>query len=585
VTAPDILPPNLIAALSGTYELLQEIGRGGMGVVYAGRDIRLDRLVAIKVLPGLVSSDVVRERFLREARAAARLSHPSIVPIYSADERNGVTFLVMAYVDGTTLSARLRDGAALSTSDAVPILRDVALALGAAHARGVVHRDIKPENILVDRATGRAMVTDFGIARLADAMQSGALTRTGQVLGTVGYMSPEQVTGADVDGRSDLYSLGVVAFETLAGRLPFEGAAPVVIVAHATKPAPSLASVAPHVPAELCAIVDRCLLKNPSDRYATGNELAAALETAVGKSVATAPAQLARDNEDRVLSEREANRVWQRAAELQAGIGSNAPPTAPTSSMTAVPRSNSNGFKVAHVRQAALDVGISAAYVTLALDEVLRRGEPLTALAVASAAPTLPLPARGTVGAALRAQVRTLSAASSPLAGAPMTLIYEAEVQGQLSPNDFDVIAQTIRNIIGEAGIATALGRTLSWSLGGMQNQRRVHVSVTAAGGRTIIRAEERMGPYAGGIFGGIVGGGGGGFGGASIGVTMGAMHNPLLSIGVLTFLLGTAYTVARGIFTSTVRSRSRQLEHLVSTLAAQSTELIADDDGRRLPR
>ncbi|MEO8620838.1 MAG: protein kinase, partial [bacterium] len=183
MSATNTLPPDLVNALAGNYELLQEIGRGGMGVVYAGRDIRLDRLVAIKVLPDLVSSDAVRERFLREARAAARLTHPSIVPIYSADDRGGVTFLVMGYVDGTTLSSRLRDGTALLPSDAVPLLRDVALALGAAHARGVVHRDIKPENILVDRATGRAMVTDFGIARLADAMQSGALTRTGQVLG------------------------------------------------------------------------------------------------------------------------------------------------------------------------------------------------------------------------------------------------------------------------------------------------------------------------------------------------------------------------------------------------------------------
>src|ERR1700738_5218640 len=234
-----------------------------MGVVYAGRDIRLDRLVAIKVLPDLVSSDVVRERFLREARASARLSHPSIVPIYAADDRGGVTFLVMAYVDGTTLSARLRDGATLASDDAVPILRDVALALGAAHSRGVIHRDIKPENILVDRVTGRAMVTDFGIARLADALQSGALTRTGQVLGTVAYMSPEQVTAADVDGRTDLYSLGVVAFEAFAGRLPFDGPAPVVIVAHATKPAPPLASVAPQLPPALCEVVDRCLRKDP----------------------------------------------------------------------------------------------------------------------------------------------------------------------------------------------------------------------------------------------------------------------------------------------------------------------------------
>ena len=569
------LPPALVSALEGTYELLQEIGRGGMGVVYAGRDVRLDRLVAIKVLPDLVSSNVVRERFLREARAAARLTHPSIVPIYAADERSGVTFLVMAYVDGTTLSVKLRDGNALSPADAVPILRDVALALNAAHARGVVHRDIKPENILVDRATGRAMVTDFGIARLADAMQSGALTRTGQVLGTVGYMSPEQVTGAEIDGRSDLYSLGVVAFETLAGRLPFDGPAPVVIVAHATKPAPPLASVAPHVPATLCAVVDQCLMKNPADRYANGDELAAALEQAVGRNVAGAPTNLAREDEARVLTEAEADRVWQRAAELQAGIGSDAP-RAPTSSVSIVPRSLDNGFKVEHVRQAALDVGISAAYVTLALDEVLKRGVAAPAVVAARPAPIgVAAPARADV--AVSTEFRVRNEKRSRVFGSPMKLRYEAEVSGQVSPHNFDIIAQTIQTLVGEVGTVTALGRTLSYTLGGLQNQRRVHVTVTAAGGRTIIRAEERLGQLAGGIFGGVMGGGGGGLGAGSIGITAGAMHAPgSFVVTVLGLVVGAAYTGARAVFTHIATTRATQLESLVSTVALQVEDLIA---------
>ena len=578
MTPPEDLPPRLVEALSPNYELLQEIGRGGMGVVYAGRDTRLDRLVAIKVLPELVSSDVVRERFLREARAAARLSHPSIVPIYSADERAGLTFLVMAYVDGTTLSARARD-AALPPEDVVPILRDVALALNAAHERGVIHRDIKPENILVDRLTGRAMVTDFGIARLADVLQSGALTRTGQVLGTVGYMSPEQVTGGEVDGRSDLYSLGVVAFETLSGRLPFDGPAPVVIVAHATKPAPLLASVAPHVPEALCLVVDRCLRKDPVGRYQTGNELAAALEAAVGKYVATAPARIARGGEDRVLSEVEADRVWKRAAELQAGIGGSQPLRPPTSAITAVPRAMSNGFRLEHVRQAAHEAGISAPYVTLALDELLRRGGPAAAQGNA-----LPLPALGPPPTApLRVNdLRSLSPPTSFLAGAPMSLLYEVEIPGQLSPDDFDVIAQTIRATIGEAGIATALGRTLNWSLGGLQNQRRLNVSVTAAGGKTHIRAEERMGPYAGGIFGGVVGGGGGGFGGAAVGLFMGTTHSGTVALAAAAAIVTSAYLLARTIFKHTVHKRAWELEGLVAKLAAQVTDLVAEDQSRK---
>ena len=574
MTSPPILPPELVAALSGTYELLQEIGRGGMGVVYAGRDVRLDRLVAIKVLPDLVSSDVVRERFLREARAAARLSHPSIVPIYSADDRNGVTFMVMAYVDGTTLSTRLRNGAALLPTDAVPILRDVALALDAAHARGVIHRDIKPENILVDRLTGRAMVTDFGIARLADALQSGALTRTGQVLGTVGYMSPEQVTGQPVDGRSDLYSLGVVAFETLSGRLPFDGPAPVVIVAHATKPAPPLASVAPQVPAALCAVVDRCLRKDPADRYATGNALAAALEDAVGKNIATTPTRLAQGGEDRVLSEEDADRVWQRAAELQAGIGATSAPHAPTSSMSIVPRTTTNGFRLEHVRAAAIEAGISAAYVTLALDELLRRG---TRADVEARTPAVPVPASRLPGPSRAPAVRTMHAKQTLLAGAPMALAYEVDVPGQLSPNDFDVIAHTIRAVIGEAGVATALGRTFSWSLGGTQNQRRLHVSITAVAGRTQIRAEERLGQLAGGIFGGVVGGMGGGLGGGSLGVTLGAMHMGPAALLVSGTIVAGAYGLARTIFGHTARQRAAEVEGLVATLAAQVADLVAD--------
>ncbi|MES2179137.1 MAG: serine/threonine-protein kinase [Gemmatimonadota bacterium] len=566
------LPPNLVAALAGNYELLQEIGRGGMGIVYAGRDIRLDRLVAIKVLPDLVSSDLVRERFLREARAAARLSHPSIVPIYSADDRNGVTFLVMAFIDGTTLSARLRDGQRLSAADAVPILRDVALALGAAHQRGVVHRDIKPENILVDRNSGRAMVTDFGIARLADAMGSGALTRTGQVLGTVGYMSPEQVTGADVDGRSDLYSLGVVAFEALSGKLPFDGPAPVVIVAHATKPAPPLASVAPHVPAELCAVVDRCLAKDPARRYESGDALAAALEAAVGRSVAAAPSRVALGGEERILTEQEADRVWRRAAELQAGIDSAGPPRAPTAAATIMPRTVTNGFKLEHVRQAAIEAGISAAYVTLALDELLRKNVS-PAVQAAPARVARPSPSDAV------AEFRNLSSKASKLGGAPLSLIYEVDVPVQLDVDDFDLIAQSIRKAFGEPGTASILGRTLMWNTTGYNKLRNLHVTVSASRGRTHIRAEERLGQHAGATFGGIVGGAGVGFGMASLGVTMGALHLPgIIGAGITAGFISSAYLLARTMFTHSVHDRARGIEALVKGLGEQVIDLAQQD-------
>ncbi|MEP6999515.1 MAG: protein kinase, partial [bacterium] len=416
------------------------------------------------------------------------------------------------------------------------------------------------------------------------------LTRTGQVLGTVGYMSPEQVTGGDVDGRSDLYSLGVVAFETLSGRLPFDGSAPVVIVAHATKPAPSLVSVAPHVSPALCVVVDRCLAKNPADRYESGNALAAALEEAVGAHVATATTGFSRGGEERVLTEREAEHVWKRAAELQAGIGSSNPPRPPTAAMTIVPRTITNGFKLEHVRQAAHEAGISAPYVTLALDELLRvraniapRASTASSSAPARETSSSPMDVATRMAAAhALTKVRALSPKASRLAGAPMSLLFEVEVPGQLSPDDFDVVAHTIRTMMGEAGIATALGRTLSWSLGGMSNQRRVHISVTAAAGRTQIRAEERMGQHAAAIFGGGIGGGGVGLGMCSFAATMGVLHAPIPAIGVLGSVIAGAYLIARKVFASAAGRRATELEGLVKTLAIQVTELIAHKDTPR---
>ncbi|MGH7617055.1 MAG: serine/threonine-protein kinase, partial [Gemmatimonadaceae bacterium] len=220
------------AALAGRYSLERELGRGGMGVVYLAREVRLDRLVAIKLLPpDLAADDTLRARFLREARTAARLSHPYIVPIHSVDDIGGFVFYVMAYVDGETLTQRAAARGPIAPNEATRILREVAWALAYAHAQGVIHRDIKPANILIERGTERAMVTDFGIARVAQV--SGDVD--GEVLGTPEYMSPEQACGDSLDGRSDLYSLGVVGFFAVTGRLPFTGtSAQSVLAQHMT---------------------------------------------------------------------------------------------------------------------------------------------------------------------------------------------------------------------------------------------------------------------------------------------------------------------------------------------------------------
>ena len=392
--------PALAESLRGQFVVERELGRGGMGVVYLARELHLDRLVALKVLPAtLATQPDTRERFLREARTAARLAHPNVVPIYRADEAGGTAFFAMAFVDGETLAERLRDRGSLPPAAAVPILRAAAWALAYAHARGVVHRDVKPENILLERATGRTLVTDFGIAHHTTvSADSPRLTLDGHVLGTLHYMSPEQVSGESLDGRSDLYALGVVAFQLLSGRLPFDGPTPAVLLAHATRPAPPLREVAPEVPASLAAVIDRCLRKRPDDRYATGEALADALEQALAEAPAplrsAAPALPAGLPER--IDEEQAAAIWRRAAQLQAdalhrmearetlmrmvrdGGGQDAPGADAGTSAAAASVTPGSGYRLADVAGAAEEAGISRQYVAMALAELPRGTLPST---------------------------------------------------------------------------------------------------------------------------------------------------------------------------------------------------------------
>src|SRR5574341_2458084 len=267
-------------ALAGRYSLERELGRGGMGVVYLAREVRLDRPVAIKLLrPELAADGPPRERFMREARTAAKLSHPNIIPIHSVDEVGDFVFFVMSYVEGETLTDRVRQRGPLAPSEAARVLREVAWALAYAHSLGVIHRDVKPDNILLEGATGRALVADFGIAGL---VKSAAALDGGEVIGTPEFMSPEQALGLQVDARSDLYSLGAVAFFALSGKLPFEGRkATEVLAKQVTAPAPRLASVAAGVPRRLAQAVERCLAKEPEERFQKSEDLAEQLALAL----------------------------------------------------------------------------------------------------------------------------------------------------------------------------------------------------------------------------------------------------------------------------------------------------------------
>jgi serine/threonine-protein kinase len=267
-------------AVAGRYAIERELGRGGMGVVLLARDLSLDRLVALKLLPSLLAAQpVLRERFLREARTAAGLSHPHVVPIHAVEEHEGLAFIAMALVDGETLAERVRRTGPLPPREAARILREVAWALAYAHGRGIVHRDIKPDNIMIERGSGRALVTDFGIARPVErSSATDRLTLEGQLLGTAAFMSPEQAAGEPVDGRSDLYSLGAVGFYVLSGRAPFdERTIEALLVALFTRAAPPVATARPDVPAALATVIDRCLARQPYDRYPSAEAMAEAL--------------------------------------------------------------------------------------------------------------------------------------------------------------------------------------------------------------------------------------------------------------------------------------------------------------------
>ncbi len=264
-------------ALAAEYSLERELGRGGMGIVYLAREVRLDRYVAIKLLPpALAARPELRERFLREARTSAKLSHPHIVQIHRVDERDGFVFFVMAYVDGQTLGARVRERGPMAVIDATRVIREVAWALAYAHLHGVIHRDVKPDNILLDRGSGRAMVTDFGIAHIGE---QAAAEDEGLILGTAHFMSPEQASGLPIDGRSDLYSLGIVGYYALTGQLPFDAPTPHAVMGmQVAQPVPSLARIAPATPRAIAETLERCLAKNPAARWASGEALAEALD-------------------------------------------------------------------------------------------------------------------------------------------------------------------------------------------------------------------------------------------------------------------------------------------------------------------
>jgi predicted Ser/Thr protein kinase len=272
----------LVGSSFAGYRVERVLGRGGMSVVYLAEHPRLKNMVALKLLaPTLAEDDLFRERLVRESRLAASLNHPNVIPVYDTGEEDGVLFVSMRYVDGSDLRALIKETGKLPLAHTAAVIAQVAAALDAAHARGLVHRDVKPANILVEQGgdhPGHVYVADFGLTKHTDA-RSGA-TASG-VVGTVDYMAPEQIEGRQLDARADIYALGCVLFECITGRLPFERDSDVAVLwAHIREDPPLPSQVERSVPRVFDGIVDRALAKDPRDRYQTAGELAADVEAA-----------------------------------------------------------------------------------------------------------------------------------------------------------------------------------------------------------------------------------------------------------------------------------------------------------------
>jgi branched-chain amino acid transport system substrate-binding protein len=280
VGRPFVLSSAMIGSSVGPYRILERLGRGGMAVVYKAYQPGLDRYVALKILPAhLADEPGFGERFKREARAVAKLEHPHILPVYDYGQEGDLSYIAMRYVEGGTLKGLL--GEPLELPLIVDLIGQIGEALDYAHEHGVIHRDVKPSNVLLDKDNW-ALLTDFGVARMVEATQQ--LTATGVGVGTPAYMSPEQGQGKKVDGRSDIYSLGVTLYEMLTGRVPFEAETPLAVVwKHVNEPLPLPSSINPEVPEAVERVVLKAMAKAPEDRYSTAGELAMALQKAVRK--------------------------------------------------------------------------------------------------------------------------------------------------------------------------------------------------------------------------------------------------------------------------------------------------------------
>ncbi|HSW31451.1 MAG TPA: serine/threonine-protein kinase [Longimicrobiales bacterium] len=512
-----------ITVLAGRYRLTAEVGRGGMATVYLATDEKHGRKVAVKVFRGDVAAAVGADRFLREIQVTAALNHPHILPLLDSGEADGLLYYVMPYVAGGSLRRLLIGGEGIPMEALLRIVREVASALDHAHAQGVVHRDIKPENILFN--AGIAVVADFGVARAASLAPREHMTRTGVAVGTLGYMSPEQAIGSgEVDARTDVFSLGCVTYEMLAGGTPASWPLPDdVRLGRLTDVPPAHRARLDELPGRVEQVLARALALRPLDRFATAGEMVAALVAASERTPA--------------LSEEQVRRLLDRAAELQAREPLDA-----------------GSLTMGAIEQVAAQVGIPPEHVRQAAQELSVPGS------------------RAMIGA---------TPAHAPVPRAPL---FPAErwdhavlariVQGEIPDSVFPAMAEEIQGALGIEGHSSVLTGSLTWSPATQsEDARRIVVSVRVKDGGTQVVVHEEFGPFgwrrvlipAGIVLGALVGMG--------VGVVTG--------IGPAGMVLGVAVglpTAIYGTVWADKQNRRPKLEELADRLA----ELAADATRRK---
>jgi serine/threonine protein kinase len=515
------------SALAGSYVPAAELGTGGMATVYLARDLKHDRSVALKVLRPELAAIVGSDRFLREIRITARLNHPHILPLLDSGESAGLLWYVMPYVAGGSLRAVLHPNAPLPIEVALRISEQVAGALDHAHRHGIVHRDVKPENILLSE--GLAIVADFGIARAVSAAGAAGLTRSGFPIGTPGYMSPEQALGhLDLDGRTDVYSLGCVVYEMLVGATP------------AVLPSPDDGKMGRFLEAPpdhrarldlLPGRVEQALVKalsvRPADRFDEPGRLAAALSQAAGPSVK--------------LGDDQVRAILGRAAKLQAEE-----------------RTEEAKLSIGAVEQIAAEVGIPPEHVRAAAREL----EP---------SPDSGAPSQVVAGS--RGTPPALADAVKP----SNVIVVDRTVNGELPSSRFEAVVDDIQSTLGMAGHVTALGHSLTWSPAAPGEEgRKVVVTLTIREGRTRVRIEERLELSGWQKMMPAFGAAGGGLVLLALAHAVGAVEGGAVVLAIMG-AAGGAFTAVRAVISTMSHWRGPDLEALanrIGSLAGESTSL-----------